>query len=98
MLHAKPPWARLHWKRGGGVGGLGGGFEWSGCRGRIRRWLRLPHGRHRLPSIVSASGASPGAIGLCIPVLWLPGVREGGGGGGRGREGGMREAFRGVSS
>ena len=47
----------------------GGGFKWSGCIIRIRLWLRLPHGCHRPLSIVSASRASPGAFGLCIPAL-----------------------------
>ena len=47
---------------------------------RIRLWLRLPHGRHRLLSIGSASGASSGALGLCSPVpsfravLWPSGL------------------------
>ena len=36
------------------------GSRWSGCSVRIRVWLRLPHGCHRLLSIVSASRASPG--------------------------------------
>ena len=25
-------------------------LKWSGCNGRIRLWLRLPHGCHRLLS------------------------------------------------
>ena len=45
-----------------------GGFKWSGCSVRIRLWLRLPHSFHRLLSIVSASGASSGAMGLFTPV------------------------------
>ena len=45
------------------------GLKWSGCNVRIRLWLRLPHGCHRLLSIVSAFRASPGAFGLCSPAL-----------------------------
>ena len=45
------------------------GVKWSGCIARIRLWLRLPHGCQFLLSIVSASRASPGASGLCIPAL-----------------------------
>ena len=43
--------------------------KWSGCIVRIRLWLCLPHGGHRLLSITSVFGASPGASGLCIPAL-----------------------------
>ena len=49
--------------------GRAGGFKWSGCIVRIRLWLHLPHSCHRLLSITSVFGASPGAIGLCIPAL-----------------------------
>ena len=62
----------------GYVLGREGGFKWPGCIVRIRLWLRLPHSCHRLLSSVSASCASPGAIGLCILAprcslaLWTP--------------------------
>ena len=36
---------------------LGGASTWSGCRVRTKLWLRLPHGCHRLLSIMPASGA-----------------------------------------
>ena len=54
------------------VWGGGGGFKWSGCKVRIRRWLRLPHTCHRLLSIVSTSGASLGVLQLCIFLALLP--------------------------
>ena len=56
------------------------GFKWSGCIVRIRLWLRLPHGCHRLLSIVSASGTSLGVVRLCVFLSPVSTGNRGGGG------------------
>ena len=67
---------------GGSVGwiwGRWGGLKWSGCNVRITLWARLPHGCHRLLSIMPMYGAFTVQVLITSSTL-IPASAGGGGG------------------